>query len=444
MKLIKKMIDSTPWRASVAALATAGMMAACGGGGGGGGGVGSGGTGEAASFASGRISGLGSIIVNGVRYDDSGADISDDSGATYSSDDLKLGMVVEVEGGPVTRDATTGTATATASSIRVSSELKGAVEAVDAAGGTLTVFGQEIEVDDRTVYEGFNNGLAAIQVGDQVEVYAFHDIVSGTYLATRIEEEDDADEFKVRGIVSNLDEGNETFDIGNATISYADIPVGDRPVLSNGATVRVEAETAQQGGVWVATELEGKTERDIDDDTEIELEGVVTDFTSLASFRVNGIAVNAAGSGVEFDDGAAGDVADGVRIEVEGTVQDGVLVATKVEFEDNDDDGNGDDDENEIELHGAVESLDANAGTLVVRGYTVSFSDQTQFDDGAAADLDVGVQVEVKGRLAPSGTSVIAAEIDFEDGDEDDDDNDGDDDDNDDDNDDDDDDSNDD
>jgi hypothetical protein len=173
----------------------------------------------------------------------------------------------------------------------------------------------------------------------------------------------------------------------------------------------------------VATELEARSAREIDDDTETELEGVVTDFASLASFRVNGIAVNAAGSGVEFDDGAAADVANGVRVEVEGTVRDGVLVATKVEFEDNDDGGNGgNDDENEIELHGPVESLDADAGTFVVRGYTVTFGNQTEFDDGSVADLDVGVQVEVKGRLAASGTSIVAAEIDFEDGDDDNDD----------------------
>ncbi|MFN7288027.1 MAG: hypothetical protein ACK5SV_02725, partial [Burkholderiales bacterium] len=49
--------------------AGAAQVAGCGGGGGDLAGIGSGGTG---SFTTGVITGLGSIIVNGVRYDDSG------------------------------------------------------------------------------------------------------------------------------------------------------------------------------------------------------------------------------------------------------------------------------------------------------------------------------------------------------------------------------------
>ena len=54
-------------------------------------------------------------------------------------------------------------------------------------------------------------------------------------------------------------------------------------------------------------------------------------FTSTASFVVNGLTVNAANA--TFPDGIAGIVL-GARVEVHGTVTDGVLVATKVEAED--------------------------------------------------------------------------------------------------------------
>ncbi|MBA2721750.1 MAG: hypothetical protein H0U56_02385, partial [Methylibium sp.] len=98
----------------LAALAGAVGLAACGGGGGGGGdGVGSGGTG---SFAVGPISGFGSVIVNGIRYDDSGADVFDDDGNAVTANDLRLGMVIEVTGSELASTATGPTANA--SSIR--------------------------------------------------------------------------------------------------------------------------------------------------------------------------------------------------------------------------------------------------------------------------------------------------------------------------------------
>ena len=65
----------------------AGVLAGCGGGGEGG--VGTGGTG---TYALGTITGFGSIIVNGVRFDDSAASVLDDDDATRSRDELKLGM----------------------------------------------------------------------------------------------------------------------------------------------------------------------------------------------------------------------------------------------------------------------------------------------------------------------------------------------------------------
>ena len=87
------------WRAaligaSMAAL-TAVSLVACGGGGEA---PGTAGTATAQSFASGPITGLGSIIVNGIRYDDSQARVErDDDGSNQSAAALKLGMMVEVQ-----------------------------------------------------------------------------------------------------------------------------------------------------------------------------------------------------------------------------------------------------------------------------------------------------------------------------------------------------------
>lgn len=153
----------SPWRERARGLLVAGLvtsLAACGGGGGGSNtGVGTGGTG---SFAVGSISGFGSIIVNGVRYNDNGASVVDDDGNALSSNDLGFGMVVEIRGS-VDNDGVNGTAESVASF----AELKGPVTAKNAIEGTLTVFGQTVTVTATTVFEGVG-GVADIAVGNVV------------------------------------------------------------------------------------------------------------------------------------------------------------------------------------------------------------------------------------------------------------------------------------
>jgi len=88
------------------------VLAACGGGGGGDlAGVGTGGTGTVSSTVGvGPISGFGSVIISGVRYDDSAATVTDEDGNARTRADLKLGMVGAVSG---SADFVAGTGVAT-------------------------------------------------------------------------------------------------------------------------------------------------------------------------------------------------------------------------------------------------------------------------------------------------------------------------------------------
>jgi hypothetical protein len=389
------------WLAPLA-LAAAALLSACGGGG-------SDSTtppaSAAQSYLTGRITGFGSVIVDGVRLDDSAADISDDDGEARDSDDLKLGMVVEVKAGRIDDDTSSGSA----SVIVVRSEIKGPIEAIDAAAGTLTVLGQALKADAATVYED-TAGLAALAVGDLVEVYAVP-ATDGTLLATRIETKDALENYKLRGTVASLDTTAKTFRIGSALISYAGL--GDVTGLADGRFVKVKLATTPVDGAWVATKLRsGEREIEVEDRDEAEVEGTVSDFVGLGSFKVGGVPVDASGASVVFERGTAADLADGVRVEVEGSVVNGVLVATTVKLEDlNDDDG---EDEREVELHGAIESVGTD-GTFVLRGVTVAWNGATEFKDITAAGLVVGARVEVKAQLAANGTTVVAEQIELDD-----------------------------
>src|SRR5436189_6062435 len=97
---------AAPTRMLLQLAAAAALLAGCGGGGDTGtSSVPAGSSGaNTSSFAAGAISGFGSVIVNGVRFDDSAARIADDDGRVADSSALKLGMRVEIDGGAVSDD----------------------------------------------------------------------------------------------------------------------------------------------------------------------------------------------------------------------------------------------------------------------------------------------------------------------------------------------------
>lgn len=387
----------------IALLGGVAALAGCGGGGGEVASVGSGGTG---SFSSGVITGFGSIIVNGVRFDDSRATITDDDGTRRSSADLKLGMVVAITGSGVTAGA--AGSTATASSISFGSELRGPIDSVAAQG--LVVLGQTVQVRATTIFDGVAGGLAGLAAGQLVEVHGFVDPASNQIIATRIEREDNADTFKLQGQVQSLNTTARTFSIGSLSISYAGIAAADLPAnLANGLLVRVRLAPTPATGTRTATRVRGAG-RNVEDRDEAEVEGTVTSFTSNASFSVNGVTVDAANA--TFTRGTTG-LRVGARIEVKGRAVNGVLVATTVKLEDE-----NELEREEFELHGTVSNLNTAARTFVVRGVTVSYAGAVRFDNGSAADLaplnGVAPSVEVKGSFNAATNSVVATRIEFE------------------------------
>lgn len=356
---------------------------------------------EQSSFVEGPITGFGSIIVGGVRYDDSAARIDDDDDRQRGSGDLRLGMMVEIEAGAI--DRTAGRAQATR--IRFGSEIVGPVESIDVGAARLVVFGQPVQVRDTTVFDdSLAGGLAAISVGDVLEVHAQFNAATNVYVATRIEDKDSPDEFRVRGLVSNLDTDAKTFRIGTALISYAATRTEEidlRTPLADGQRVRVRTRTTQVDGAWPAIRLRNADRRP-DDHDEAEVRGFVTRFDSRDTFFVNGLQIDASRvTNVPT-------LAVGSEVEVEGAIVAGVLVARKVELEDH-----GDDDER-FEIHGVIASMNADASTFVVRDIAVSFAGLATLDCRGAA-LSNGRRVEIKGALSEDGTRLVASRIHCED-----------------------------
>jgi hypothetical protein len=100
---------------------------------------------------------------------------------------------------------------------------------------------------------------------------------------------------------------------------------GSLDSLRNGT--RVEVEGTVVGGVLVASRIEIETQ---DGSTVARVRGVVSDYVSIANFRVAGQKVDA--SGATFSGGVAADLANGRQVEARGAAVDGVLVAVQVTF----------------------------------------------------------------------------------------------------------------
>jgi len=358
-------------------------------------------------YAQGPITGFGSIVVNAVHYDESGASLLSDDGTALTSADLKLGMTVEIDSSVIDRVA----GTAVASAVHVRSDLLGRVSASDLTAGTLTVLGQTVKITASTVFDDrLAGGQVAIGVGDIVEVYAIYDPVGNVYAARRIEPEASASLFKLRGQLSALDTTAKTFRVGTAQFVYATAPAN----LANGNIVKVQVQTTPDGsGRWVVSELAQGT-RQPGDGTEVELEGVIATYTSPAALVVAGLPVDASAATVQP---ANATLAAGVRVELQGTMRSGVLVATKVEVKTAEDGGDGDGggDGVEYEIESRIVSLDLAAKTFIVKSgaQRVSYASAI-FSGGTEANLAVDAKVHVKGMLSADGTEVKASKIEFD------------------------------
>ncbi len=364
---------------------------------GGGGQVASGGTGGT-GVSAGAITGFGSIFVNGVEFSTAGATINRDD-SPISESELREGMVVEVEG---------SISGGTADTVMVEEAVRGPVESISgsASAGTLIVLGQTVQIDDTTVFDNNVPDFAAITDGMLLEAHGLRR-PDGSIAASFVEEKSPPVVFAVRGVVANHSASATTFKVGDLTVNYGSAVISDMPAPSganwNGLFVEVKGEICSGNpvcGTLSATKVEPEG-LGVADADEAEIEGFVTELVSTSDFTLGFQRVVTTGSTV-FLGGLQSEIALGVKLEVEGSLANGVLTATKVEFEDS------------VRIES---NATAAGGTITLEGLpgiTVTANAFTEFKDTAAtaanlAPLD-GRSVRIRGR-ASGANSVIASEI---------------------------------
>lgn len=396
-----KGFNMTPVRSLVRAafcLAAVSAVAACGGGGGGEGGSGGGG----AVTSTGAIQQFGSIVVNGVKYSTQGATLhlrDDNSSRVLQTEAeiqglLERGMVVTVKGS-LDDNGSTGTAR----EIEFRHQMEGRVD--DKGTDFIVMMGQTIVVDD-----SIKGALAGIAVGDKVGISAIADDKGGLRASFLEKKNDNLTEFEAKGYVSNLSGNTFTLLLSRDAATGISVTVGSGVALPAGVTNGsfVEVRTLTAGGVITATSVELEDALKAGENEKLEFEGFVSSGT-VSDFFVNGQQVTTS-AGTVFVGGVPADFAVGTKVEVEGRLVGGVLVATEVVFKEN------------VRIDAAVEAV--GSGELTLLGKKVIIGSATDIRGLSGATLDasslaVGQELEIRGNLAANGTDIVATRIDLKD-----------------------------
>lgn len=371
-------------------------------------GVGSGGTGVSTADATGvgSVGGLGSIILNGVRYKTYPEAADGIDPANFSLEDtseLQIGMSVRIAG-KIDSEFTT----ATAQQVVSAAELRGAVSAINLADGSFVVMGTTVTTDNATVWSGANS-LDQVTAGNVVQVWGLPS-APGTLRATRVELNPASAEPLVTGFVQNLDASSKSFTLGQITVQYDSGALFsgsiDESALA-GAIVRVRGSFEPTTGVFIARKVQGWYAIPTQNAVAVQLAGVVTNYTGLNNqFKVLGTAIDA--SNALITGGLPASIGNGVKVEVDGFMSNGILVAKKLRIRNIPGVGGPVD----FTLIGAIGGYQPPSDFKLQGRQVNAGRPGTVFENGTIADLAIGRRVTVVGDTVENGV-LIAKRVTF-------------------------------
>lgn len=372
---------------------------------GGGGVVGSGGTGVPYGVTQGTVNGFGSIIVDGVGYDERGARVVVEVGPGQDVlSDVKLGNRVSL------LYQTAGVA----QGVRVEPTLIGPVASV-ASANQFSMLGQDVRVNTSAAtgpVTQFGSGYLQpgdVRAGDSVELHGVVVAQGSAYViqATRIDKLAAPPAYlRVTGVVTNVAAGaSPAFSLGALAVdAQAALLLPEGVVLANGQTVTLLALpatlTAPVAGTLRLKAAQIRVARVHDSGLDNYVSGSISHLDAQArTFTLGSLAVRYTGASLT-PLGTA--LANGQYVQVRGTVAvDAVLVAVSVMVRDGRSEVEG-------ELKGNIAGLVAGSASFTVRGVPVDARRAT-LSGCPNSGLANGLFVEVQGALSANG--VVAATV---------------------------------
>lgn len=353
------------------------------------------GTGGTGIVAEGSISGFGSVILNGIKFDDtqvSAARAVLVDGDSVTSAELRLGMVATVRGERSAAAPTTGTAT----SIEVWSAARGTVSdlsdlSVNKLAGTFSIDGMKIRTTTNTVLDAINaaapwsNGMSVMVWGLQATSDA------STWTATRVARVAASPERVLSGMVNVEDDGVY---LGDLLLTGAAIAG-----LKQGALVRVQGTLMSAHHLAVnSLKVLANTAIAPSAGSEITLEGYVSAALTNGRFGLGQWVVEVSG----LSDTAQ--IVVGAEVSVTGTYQNKVMQARTLNVLD-------EQESKLVEIEARIESF-ASVANFVLRGQRCDASGASM-KSGVAQRLAVGLKVKVQGTRAGDMLRVQTLEADL-------------------------------
>ena len=262
----------------------------------------------------------------------------------------------------------------------------------------------EVRVDDQPAQ------VSDLDLGSIVTVSASSSDGGSTFVATSIQQSR-----SVEGPVEagSVDRDGGTFIVLGQTVIVTDATVFDDSLsppsldgIADGDLVEVHGLIDADGQV-IATRIEAQGIGD-----SFEIVGIVSQHDAAnLRFNIGRLVVDYSTASVR--DFASGAPSDGDIVEVKGVefTGDGALIATDVEGRRP---GIGGADGDQAQIEGFVTRF-VDAGDFDVAGMPVSASPQTEYERGAATDLELNALIEVEGTLDETGV-LIATKIEFKTG----------------------------
>ena len=349
-------------------------------------------------ISSGMVTALGSIFVNGTRFDTSEAEIIVNGEQGFGDDfvlaNLDVGRVVTVEGN-IGRDGLT----IRADRVVYSDNVAGPVTSIGIPDPVtndleIEVMGQIVVVNFVTRFKPDTYDYYSIALNDMVNVSGYLDDTSAIR-ATFVENTgvfSSGIAVEVKGHVSNLqDSGPQyTFEINNLTVNYTSI-AGNLPsgIPAENQFVEVEGTLDVPGGELTATQIEISDDLDREDADEFEIMGFVTDIISTAGiieFKVGNQTVHVDPAAAVFVDGDVSDIDWGQKLEAEGRLEGGILYADEIEFWEPD----------QIEVEDTVTAV-VSLNEFTLGTHDIETDNQTVFEGIQPDQIQVGMLIEVIG-----------------------------------------------
>lgn len=349
------------------------------------------------TVSKGKVTGFGSIYVNGIRYATDQASFII-NGELGQESDLSVGQVVTVIG---TADAASGEGVAVV--VIRDDAVEGPVDAINTGAGTLSVLGQKVLLAADTSFDDEVEDLDELDTGDIVRVSGFRN-ADGDIVASRIEAAGGETEFDLTGAVASVDTASGELLINNLVVDYSAANLfglgAGMPVA--GEQVRVRGSNFDATGALLASAVSatGNTAA-ISTGSDAEIEGLITGTGSLGEFELDGLSVQY-DEDTEFENGSVFGLVADQRAEVEGWIDEhGVLRANKVRFAPSSD----------LEIDGTVELV---LGSMfVVDGALLKAMPETAWEDDSSvsdryfnvSELRTGDRVNVQGYTTGNGVN---------------------------------------